>query len=339
MSKQKHDVIVISSKNMPELTTSLLAASELAEDDHEPLEPIAPSGSGWLEPPPQAGMRKTKSITKLLGLQQGSKRACVYNLFSSVLGAGVLGLPFAARKYGFFGGLLLIVPFSCASLYTLRLLQWSSNLAGVKGYRELCAVTLAMQRPWTLPLVSIVLFFNTFGSLVVYLLVLGDLLAQFASAAGLGHAAAPLCWLASPTTIVVLMGTLVALPLSLVRDLSKLRYTSFLSLGSILYLASLLAVRAVQQALSDGGARVAEAVRLAPVKSAPTLFGELPTFIYAFSCHFNFFAAVRAAAAAASARLARARCARERRLTAGRARGVRCARRWRACVARPSATS
>jgi len=88
------------------------------------------------------------------------------------------------------------------------------------------------------------------------------------------------------------LGCFLLLPLSLVKDLTRLRYTSFLSVTSILYLAGLLGVRCVQAAVADGGEAAAEAARMRPAREVPVLLGGLPTFIYAFSCHFNFFAAI-----------------------------------------------
>lgn len=269
---------------------------------------------------------KRLTLARFLGLRNGSTRGSIYNLFSSVLGAGVLGLPHAVAAWGLVPGLVMVVPFALISLYTLCLLGWSGELTGAKSYRQLAELTLGDRFPVVSRLVSVAIFFNTFGSLVVYLIVLGDLIPSFAraalDAAGVDPSAPPavLSPLLSPSLVIVAMGGLFGLPLSLVRDLSMLRYTSFLSMGSILFLAALLGVRFLQAVGAGEPATATAAAALAsrPRGSVAQLLGGLPTFIYAFSCHFNFFSAVRAPRA-------RTRGARALRTPAGvaRARALR----------------
>lgn len=260
----------------------------------------------FLDPDPSRPQlhKPTKRLTlaRLLGLRTGSTRGSIYNLFSSVLGAGVLGLPHAVAAWGLLPGLVIVVPFSIISLYTLRLLGWSGELTGAKSYRQLAELTLGDRFPVVSRLVSVAIFFNTFGSLVVYLIVLGDLIPSFVrlaiGAAGFDPLAPPAGFapLLSTSTVITAMGLLFGLPLSLVRDLSMLRYTSFLSLGSILFLAVLLCVRFLQglAAGEPGTTTAVHALAMRPRGSMASLLGGLPTFIYAFSCHFNFFSAVRA---------------------------------------------
>lgn len=256
---------------------------------------------------PKAPKRLT--LARLLGLRRGSTRGSIYNLFSSVLGAGVLGLPHAVAAWGLLPGLLMVVPFALVSFYTLRLLGWLGELTGAKSYRHLAELTLGRRFPVASRLVSVAIFLNTFGSLVVYLIVLGDLIPSFArlalGAAGLDPSAPPaaLAPLLSGSAVIAGSGLLFGLPLSLVRDLSMLRYTSFLSMGSILFLAALLCVRFCQGLATgnEGRAAAARALAMRPRGPLASLLGGLPTFIYAFSCHFNFFAAVRARARSAAA--------------------------------------
>jgi len=253
----------------------------------------------------------SRRFEKFAGLRKGSLRAAVYNLFSSVLGAGILGLPFTATRFGLIPGLALILPFAACSLYTLRLLEWTAVLTGVRGYRPLAELLLG---PRLRRLVALALVFNTFGSLVVYLIVIGDLTTGFARSAlamgddsdgdgGVGE------WLlhvaAHRAAVIVAVGVLLCLPLSLTRDLSALRYTSLLSLASIAFLSLSLAVRAAEASVSDGGAAFADHAATGPQLPFIKLVGNLPTFIYAFSCHFNYFSAVDSLARTTPLRVAK----------------------------------
>jgi len=268
----------------------------------------ADSAVPFLDPDPSraqlAKPSKQWTVSRTLGLNAGSTRGSIYNLFSSVLGAGVLGLPHAIAAWGLLPGLVMIVPFALISLYSLRLLGWSGELTGAKSYRQLAEITLGERFPASSRLVSVAIFFNTFGSLVVYLIVLGDLIPSFVrvflEASGADTSVPPhivVRLLLSSTFVIVLMGLVFGLPLSLVRDLSRLRYTSFLSVGSILFLASVLCMR-LFQGLADGTddnlKKAGLALQMRPRGSVASLLGGLPTFIYAFSCHFNFFSAVEA---------------------------------------------
>lgn len=238
----------------------------------------------------------------MVGLRKGSLRAAVYNLFSSVLGAGVLGLPYTTQRFGAGVGIPLTCAFAMASIYTLRLLEWTAQLTGVRGYRQLAEHTLG---EGARPLVSLAIFCNTFGSLVVYLLVIGDILSGFALVwAGSQDGELPpgasrtAAILANPVHIIIAVGATVCLPLSLTKDLSALRYTSLMSLASIVFLALCLVLRAGEQT-ADGGAQGWRALGAMLVRGPSVgfaqLLGSLPSFIYAFSCHFNYFSAVRAA--------------------------------------------
>lgn len=127
---------------------------------------------------------------------------------------------------------------------------------------------------------------------------LPDIAAAFLSFAG-GDVLAPPAFLQplfSGPIVVAAAGLGLALPISLVRDLSVLRFTNVLCVVAIAYLALLLVARC-SFALTSGSFARSTAVavlRSGPAGSVPQLLGIIPTFIFAYSCHVNFFASVSA---------------------------------------------
>lgn len=62
-----------------------------------------------------------------------------------------------------------------------------------------------------------------FGAMSAYLIVVGDAITEIAKAAGHGG------MFADYTSVILFLGTLVVLPVSSLKDLAKLSYTSFVS--------------------------------------------------------------------------------------------------------------
>lgn len=93
------------------------------------------------------------------------------NYINSILGSGIVGIPYALHKAGFGFGLFLLVALAFVTDYSLSLLVKSANLAGVTSYQDL--VHVAFGRPGFY-LLTLLQFIYPFIAMISYNVIIGD---------------------------------------------------------------------------------------------------------------------------------------------------------------------
>lgn len=93
------------------------------------------------------------------------------NYINSILGSGIVGIPYALHKAGFGFGLFLLVALAIVTDYSLSLLVKSANLAGVTSYQDL--VHVAFGRPGFY-LLTLLQFIYPFIAMISYNVIIGD---------------------------------------------------------------------------------------------------------------------------------------------------------------------
>lgn len=93
------------------------------------------------------------------------------NYINSILGSGIVGIPYALHKAGFGFGLFLLVSLAMVTDYSLSLLVKSANLAGVNSYQDL--VHVAFGRPGFY-LLTLLQFIYPFIAMISYNVIIGD---------------------------------------------------------------------------------------------------------------------------------------------------------------------
>lgn len=93
------------------------------------------------------------------------------NYINSILGSGVVGIPYALHKAGFGFGLFLLIALAVVTDYSLSLLVKSANLAGVTSYQDL--VHVAFGRPGFY-LLTLLQFIYPFIAMISYNVIIGD---------------------------------------------------------------------------------------------------------------------------------------------------------------------
>lgn len=93
------------------------------------------------------------------------------NYINSILGSGVVGIPYALHKAGFGLGLFLLIVLAVVTDYSLSLLVKSANLAGVTSYQDL--VHVAFGRPGFY-LLTLLQFIYPFIAMISYNVIIGD---------------------------------------------------------------------------------------------------------------------------------------------------------------------
>lgn len=191
----------------------------------------------------------------------------VWNLANYIVGAGVLGLPYACAKAGLLPAMALLIVVGFAARFSFALLIASSNLADAYNYEDL---GMKAYGKCFAMFIKICIIIDSLGPLAGYMIVMGD--AVFLVMNGFISEKRSL-WLNRPF-LSFMQVMIIVVPLCFVRNISSLGFTSLLSLMPMAYLM-LMQIGT----LSEAG--------LAPELHmfAPDLFLALPIVVFAYSCH------------------------------------------------------
>lgn len=142
------------------------------------------------------------------------------NLVNAIIGAGIVGIPFAIKEAGLVAGICLITLCAFLTEKSLRVLIESSKMMSVSSYESVMEVAFGKVG---FLFVLINMFILAYGALVSYLIVIKDTLP---SIIGVGDEAydQPMRQL-----VLVVSSLVVVVPLSMQRDMADLAKTSKLS--------------------------------------------------------------------------------------------------------------
>ena len=190
--------------------------------------------SGWL---PLIGSTSLTEIGILAACLTNMKRTAtlktsVFNLVSTVVGGGVLSLPFTFSVMGIIVGPVALVISAAMSDFSIYLLLSMSRRQGDVGYEDVAAKTLGEPARVVL-LIS--LFLLTFLCAAAYFVLAADLIQPIVTAFIDTSLAAD-----SARYYVMLAFMCIVGPLSFFKKLNALRFTSFLSIITISVLGVVL---------------------------------------------------------------------------------------------------
>ncbi|KAF2469491.1 uncharacterized protein BDR25DRAFT_304551 [Lindgomyces ingoldianus] len=240
-------------------------------DDTDPLS----TSTGSLR-----GRRRGRGKKDIGYTGQASWISSVINIVNTILGAGLLAMPSALSKMGIFLGIFVIA--------------WAGMTAGFGLYLQTrCAryverghVSFAALSQLTYPNLSILfdaaIAIKCFGVGVSYLIIIGDLMPGVVKgfAPGAGEAA-----FLMDRQFWVTAFMLIIIPLSFLRRLDSLKYTSVIALCSIAYLVVLVVAHYIKgDTLQDRGE-----VRVFRWAGPVSVLAAFPVIVFAYTCHQNMF--------------------------------------------------
>ena len=201
---------------------------------------------------------------------KASQMASALNLGNTVAGAGLLLLPFAVSQQGWLlGGLMLSLAGFLAS-YSMRLITVAAAKAQVFSFKQLAIVSMGRGGAF---LVDAIISVYTLGSGIAYMVLLSRLI--------------PFCVYEVTGVVVprvqslVAVWTLLLVPLSLLKDMRALRFTSAAALVILLYTVGLLVVNF----LVGSGGRGHKSI--VPISSDPlSIFLAMPIMSVSFTGHY-----------------------------------------------------
>nr|KAF6497769.1 solute carrier family 38 member 11 [Rousettus aegyptiacus] len=149
--------------------------------------------------------------------------AAVFNVVNSIIGSGIIGLPYSMKQAGFPLGILLLFWVSYVTDFSLVLLIKGGALSGTDTYQSLVNKTFGF--PGYL-LLSVLQFLYPFIAMISYNIITGDTLSKvFQRIPGVD----PENLFIGRRFIIVLSTVAFTLPLSLAKDIAKLGKISLIS--------------------------------------------------------------------------------------------------------------
>lgn len=203
------------------------------------------------------------------------------NLLNTIIGAGILAMPYGLKSNGLLFGAILIVWSSLTSAFGLylqnKVAKYTQQQQAV-SYFSLCQLTY--------PQLSVIfdgaIAIKCFGVGVSYLVVIGDLMPKIMESLAVPETSV---WMERNVWITLFMVLMVA-PLSYLKKLDSLKYTSVVALFSVVYLICLVVGHYVSDTIPGR-----EIDYIGPISWKLTL-SSFPIFVFAYTCHQNMFAII-----------------------------------------------
>ncbi|KAJ2335265.1 hypothetical protein GGI00_001449 [Coemansia sp. RSA 2681] len=189
-----------------------------------------------------------------------------FNVVNTMIGSGILALPYALKEAGFYFGILVLILVAFLTLFSLNTLVYSGRRVGLYKYEDVSAAALGRSGYF---LLSFALSVNSIGSCISYLIIVGDVVTAIA------QTAFGVSVFTTRQAVIVVAAVGFTLPLLFFRTLEPLVKPSALSIFCLPVIVSIVAIRGPTYALPE---------------PAPTpVFGPsiLPAFgviAFAYSC-------------------------------------------------------
>ncbi|ODV78808.1 vacuolar amino acid transporter 2 [Suhomyces tanzawaensis NRRL Y-17324] len=163
---------------------------------------------------------------------------------NSILGAGIIGQPFAFRNSGLLGGIVVMVLLTVLIDWTLRLIVVNATLSNTRSYQD--TVSYCYGR-WGRLLLLLSISSFAYGGCMAFCVIIGDTIPHVLKAFiphSITASGSVLGWLFKRNSIIVIFTTCISYPLSLNRDISNLAKASGFALVGMLIIVVLTVTRA-----------------------------------------------------------------------------------------------
>ena len=195
----------------------------------------------------------------------------VVNLVNTVIGAGMLGLPYAFSRTGWLLGLLVMLGTVVLMNATMTIVLDAGTQSGLSTFEDVvCWVLNKRVARFSAAVVLVYLL----GLCAVYLVIISDVTSSLLGGLSRDNV------LRNEVFLVFFFAILVLTPLCLLRNIRSLRYTSLMAIVCVVYLMVLVFFLGVTGHDDDN-----QNVEVIEFSSGTIL--ALPIFAFAFSCHMN----------------------------------------------------
>ena len=148
-------------------------------------------------------------------------RSAFMNMANSIIGAGIIGQPYAFRQAGLTMGVLLLVALTITVDWTIRLIVVNSKLSGADSFQGTMEHCFGKSG---LVAISVAQFAFAFGGMLAFCIIVGDTIPNVVAAMFPSLPDTPFLWLLTNRKAVIIIFVLsFSYPLSLYRDIAKVR--------------------------------------------------------------------------------------------------------------------
>ncbi|KAI0256086.1 amino acid transporter [Lactifluus subvellereus] len=204
----------------------------------------------------------------------------IANMANSILGAGIIGLPYAMSRAGFVTGMFLLVVLCLVTDWTIRLIVTNAKLSGTNSYIGI------MNRCFGSSGRAAVSFFQfsfAFGGMCAFGIIIGDTIPHVIRFLFPNLPSVPVLSIFADRRFIIVLCTVgVSYPLSLYRDIHKLSIASSLALcGMVIIVFSVIFEGRLVSPLLKGD----PSKRFSFIE--PGIFQAIGVISFAFVCHHN----------------------------------------------------
>ena len=154
--------------------------------------------------------------------RSGMKMAFM-NMANSIIGAGIIGQPYALRQAGLTMGIVLLAALTVTVDWTVRLIVVNSKLSGADSFQATMQHCFGRSG---LIAISIAQWAFAFGGMVAFCIIVGDTIPHIFDTLFPSLKNMTILWLLTDRRAVILLFVLgISYPLSLYRDIAKVRHS------------------------------------------------------------------------------------------------------------------
>ncbi|XP_051139714.1 amino acid transporter AVT6A-like [Andrographis paniculata] len=238
--------------------------------------------------------RRNQRATPLLPKEHGGEFdgasffGAVFNLSTTVVGAGIMALPATLKQLGVIPGMIMIVLAGTLTRKSIDILLRFSKASKTTSYAGLAGDTFSVAGRTILQMCIVI---NNLGMLVVYMIIIGDVLSETWSQ-GVHHTGVleewfGLHWWTTRSSILLLTTIFVFVPLISFKRVDSLSYTSALSFALAVVFVVIIAGIAIVKLINGSIGKPKLLPELADQASFWKLFTTVPVLVTAYICHHN----------------------------------------------------
>lgn len=150
--------------------------------------------------------------------RSGMKMAFM-NMANSIIGAGIIGQPYALRQAGLTTGILLLTALTFTVDWTIRLIVINSKLSGADSFQATMQYCYGKRG---LMAISIAQWAFAFGGMIAFCIIVGDTIPHVLGALFPSLPDMTILWLLTDRRAMIILFVLgISYPLSLYRDIAK----------------------------------------------------------------------------------------------------------------------
>lgn len=212
----------------------------------------------------------------------------VFNLSTTIIGAGMMALPATMKVLGLGLGIVIIVLVAILTELSVSMLLRFSKAGGSSSYGGVMGRAFGNVGR---KLLQVCVLINNVGLLVVYMIIIGDVLSGTTSD-GVRHVGVLQGWFGeqwwTERVFVILLTTLfVFCPLCCLKKIDSLSFTSGIAVALAILFLVIIAGMTIFKLVEGSIAMPKLLPHITDINSVWRLFTVVPVLVTAYVCHFN----------------------------------------------------